>query len=215
MTDKKTNPLLDIIKVWDYLPLITIIFVVLAIVGALAGSKAFAVLMVFMILGIITRMPAARSPFDLSTVKVSAVLLTFIDFRIAAIFAILTWWIARQWSPMEEMTNTIKWSLSVALPALIAPLFIGWAHNNLVTYTIHFTLVRFVFLIVVLSPIFRPATFFNDAMVDVTEFFFSIIYNSVLAMILGPIIFSYVGVTGWNIGGLAQVIGFFTGHWGY
>ena len=57
MTDKKTNPLLDIIKVWDYLPLITIIFVVLAIVGALAGSKAFAVLMVFMILGIIGKAP--------------------------------------------------------------------------------------------------------------------------------------------------------------
>lgn len=186
------------------------ILIVLGIFFAFAASsKIIAVYLLFMLLGVATRYPAARSPYDLSLMKPLTILLSVFDFRIAAFFAFTTWWLAKRWNPMEEYTYTIVETISISATALISYFFSGFAGSNLVTFALYFLLFHFIIGALILTPIQRPGTIAYDLVFNATEFLFTIFYNSLIIIAVAPQFLNYLGVHGWQIGTFSQLIKIF------
>ncbi len=202
--------LLDIFRAWNWFFGIFIIAVCGIFIALWLSSKILATFLLFMLLGVITRYPAARSPYDLSLIKPLTILLCVFDFRVAAFYALATWWVARFWNPVEEMTYTIAESISITATALTSPLLFALAHNNLITFTLYFLLVHFILSACVLTPIQRPASLVSDFVFNVTEFMFTIFYNSLLILVLAGPFLNFFGIENWNVGAFSQITSIFT-----
>jgi hypothetical protein len=175
----------------------------------MVGNILLSVLAVFTFTGIVTRYPSARSPYDFSLVPLCTIMLgIFAGFKVAALFGFGIYWLARRWNPMEELSYTICFSLSVLVGALSLHWLVPMAHGNLVTLAIYFTLVQYGVYSLVITPITRPATLVSDFIFNACQFVFFIIFTSVILYLFGNPILHTLGITGWESGSIGQVIEF-------
>lgn len=201
-----TNLLLGILKAQEGFFGLFILLIIGLFFSFALGNKILIIYLLFVLLGVITRYPAARSPYDLSLMKPLTILLAIADFRIAAFFAFTTWWVARRWCPMEQMTYTIAESISISATALLSPLLFWLSGNSLILFALYFLFVHFVLSALVLTPIQRPATFVTDLVFNATEFAFTIFYNSLILVLLSPAFFGFLGIAGWDAGSFGQLL---------
>ena len=201
-----SNILLDIFRAQNWFFGLFVLIIAGLFIGFAVGSEILFVYLLFVLLGIATRYPAARSPYDLSLMKPLTILLCLVDFRIAAFFAFTTWWIAKRWNPMEELTYTIVESSSIAVTALLSPILLKFAGGSLLLFALYFLLVHFILGACIITPIQRPGTLLTDFVFNVTEFGFTIFYNSLILILFAPLFFGFLGITAWDSGSFGQLL---------
>ncbi len=132
-----------------------------------------------------------------------------VSFKAALIFGFFSWWIARIWNPMEELTLTLNSSISTAVAVILSPLLIAHSANNLMIFSIYFITARFFVYSVLLTPLTRPGSIVSDAMFNIGEFVFSKVYVALLVSLFGDALLLFLGVPNWQSGRATQFTEFF------
>ncbi len=197
--------LLDFFKkmrsIGQFLLLLLFIFVV----AFAMGNKLLALVSLFFLLGIISRLPAIYN----DAIKETEIISDFAFFIVLiggpllgaafAFSAMWASWLLAPWREAEDVVYVIMDSIGMVGAALATPLIFSFTGGILMPSIFYFIVVRYG-IYMALIPFIKPATLHTSGFLTVVGFFIAIPHAYIITKFFGPGILGWFGITGFKMG---------------
>jgi len=189
-------------KFWTVLTFFTL----LAMVGLIQGRSMLTLISLMYIGALFFRIPDTwQEVVTIEFVGTAGMLLAIISGPLIAMFYVFTaQWITRFVSPfgsLEDYNDTFIESSSYAATILLSPILITISENVLLSFMLHFMIVKFIITQFLNFFIYRTALI-TEFFYDLVSLPFEIFQSQLLLSLFGLSILSSFGVDGWTLGSL-------------
>jgi len=181
---------------------------IVTLVASLSGLHLISFFGISYILGVSTRIASKMSAFGVSLLTFCAFILGLVNLPLALLYAATIYFVSFFVIPFKGNDN-LAWLLTVTTALFCAVLiipFISFFFGNLLIA--HFF--WFFVVLYILTPaalfVFSRATFFQFLFTWFIPFPLRLLLNFVMIWLFGKFLISYLGLTGWEIGSLGQII---------
>jgi len=205
--NKFSSNLISTLSLNKWLGFVSIVLIFFSVYGLILSSPVISLFGFLAFGAIVSRIHSCKSPFDISIIGIGSLLLALAGGIWTGIFFGVTLWFATMiWQPYAEFSYHFPNAAALTITLLFFHFLSIWSGQNLVWLVIFYGLIRFVVYALILTPILRPGTIVSDFIFNISELPFNLFYNALAMQILGYVFLPLLGVSGWEVGSMFQIL---------